>query len=159
MEQEIVGINPGLLSGLAFSGANREAKPGNDDGVLTSQEIAFLPLNGVDMVVLSACQTGLGKVAGGEGLLGIQRAFQVSGARSTVSSLWKVDDLVTRQLMERFYKNLWEKRMSRLDALREAQLFILKNPGSFRSLGVSDQESTRMSPYYWAAFQLSGDWR
>lgn len=158
-DREVTGVNPGLLSGLAFSGANRAPEPGNDDGILTSQEIAFLPLNGVDMVVLSACETGLGKVAGGEGLIGLQRAFQISGARSTIASLWKVDDLVTRRLMERFYRNLWEKEMSRLDALREAQLYILRDPGSLRSLGVPDQEASQMSPYYWAAFQLSGDWR
>ncbi len=78
-DSSVVGWNPGLLSGLALSGANLEPEPGKEDGILTSQEIAFLPLNGVETVVLSACETGLGEVAGGEGLIGIQRAFQVSG--------------------------------------------------------------------------------
>jgi len=115
---EVRGFDPGLLSGLAFAGANHKPQPDRDDGILTAEEIAFLPLDGVELVTLSACQSGLGRSAGGEGLLGVQRAFQISGARSTVASYWKVDDLATRRLMERFYRNLWEKKMPRLDALR-----------------------------------------
>ena len=61
--------------------------------------------------------------------------------------------------MERFYTNLWKTGMSRLDAMREAQLYILNNPDGLRSLGIPKTEETRMPPYYWAAFQLSGDWR
>jgi CHAT domain-containing protein len=157
---DITGLNPGLLSGLAFAGANLEPVPGKDDGILTAQEIAFLPLNNVETVVLSACETGLGKVAGGEGLIGIQRAFQIAGVRTTVASLWKVDDNVTRMLMERFYRNLWDKEMSQLDTLREAQLYILKNPNSIRSsLDVKDIQPKQTSPQFWAAFQMSGDWR
>ncbi|MGC3972538.1 MAG: CHAT domain-containing protein [Pirellulales bacterium] len=145
---------------MALAGANRE--PGNqtDDGILTSQEIAYLPLQGVDTVVLSACDTGLGDVAGGEGLLGVQRAFQVAGARTTVASYWKVDDLVTRLLMERFYRNLWEREMPRLDALREAQLYVLSHPEAIRGADApSEEPALRTSPRYWAAFGLSGDWR
>ena len=157
---EVVGLNPGLLSGLAFAGANLEPELGKDDGILTAQEITFLPLNGVETVVLSACETGLGEVAGGEGLIGIQRAFQIAGVKTTVASLWKVNDQATRVLMERFYRNLWEKEMSHLDALREAQLYILNNPNSVRSLDVdSGNKEKRASPELWAAFQISGDWR
>ncbi len=155
------GYNPDLLSGLAFAGANRPPQPEQDDGILTAQEIAFLPLEGVDLVTLSACETGLGEVAGGEGLIGVQRAFQVSGARTTIASLWKVDDLATRVLMERFYRNLWEREMSKLDALREAQLWVLNNPGSVRGADrdPQDQLPERAAQRYWAAFVLSGDWR
>ena len=155
------GMNPGLLSGLVMAGANQEPVAGEDDGILTAQEISFLPLDGVESVVLSACETGLGEVAGGEGLIGIQRAFQVAGARTTVASLWKVDDLVTRRLMEIYYRNLWEKGLSRIDALREAQLHMLDNPEITRaSLRIKKSESAkRISPYYWGAFVLSGDWR
>ena len=153
-------MNPDLLSGLALAGANLEPEAGKDDGILTAQEIAFLPLNDVETVVLSACETGLGEVAGGEGLIGIQRAFQVAGVRTTVASLWKVNDQATRVLMERFYRNLWEKEMGHLDALREAQIYILNNPNSVRSLEVESKEDTsRTSPELWAAFQMSGDWR
>jgi CHAT domain-containing protein/Flp pilus assembly protein TadD len=158
-EAAVVGYNPGLLSGLALAGANLEPSEDGDDGILTSLEIGVLPLNNVDTVVLSACDTGLGKTAGGEGLLGVQRAFQVAGARTTVASYWKVDDLVTRLLMERFYQNLWEKEMSRLDALREAQLYVLNNPDKLRGLNLIDTSFTRTSPRLWAAFALSGDWR
>ena len=156
----VVGYNPGLLSGLALSGANEEPTGADDDGILTAQEIAVLNLSGVDTVVLSACDTGLGETAGGEGLLGVQRAFQVAGARTTVASFWKVDDLVTRLLMERFYRNLWEGEMSYLDALREAQLYVLNHPEALRGSDPQpDDPKLRTAPRLWAAFTLSGDWR
>lgn len=155
----LVGNNPGLLSGLALAGANREPTSAADDGILTAQEIAVLDLSGVDTVVLSACDTGLGETAGGEGLLGVQRAFQVAGARTTVASFWKVDDLVTRLLMERFYRNLWDKEMTRLDALREAQLYVLDHPEALRGGDATRETDERTSPRLWGAFSLSGDWR
>ena len=155
----VVGYNPGLLSGLALAGANREPVEDEDDGLLYSQELAFLPLGNVDTAVLSACDTGIGQVAGGEGLLGVQRAFQVAGVRTTVASYWKVDDTVTRFLMSRFYENLWERELPRLDALREAQLYVLNNPDKVRGADPDATASTRLSPEYWAAFGLSGDWR
>jgi CHAT domain-containing protein len=96
------GIQPGLLSGIALAGANRKAGAGPsatptvdkepDDGILTVLEVEGLDLADVDLVVLSACETGLGKSAGGEGVLGLQRAFQLAGAKTCVTSLWKVDD-------------------------------------------------------------------
>ena len=155
----VAGMNPYLLSGLVFAGANGEPEPGKDDGILTAQEIAFLPLDGVETVVLSACETGLGEVAGGEGLIGIQRAFQIAGVETTVATLWNVDDKRTRDLMENFYTNLWGKKMGRLDALREAQLQMLKNERANRSLGFPKGENEQLSVYYWAPFVLSGDWR
>ena len=156
----VVGHNPGLLSGLALAGANRVPAADVDDGILTAQEIGVMNLSGVDTVVLSACDTGLGETAGGEGLLGVQRAFQVAGARTTVASFWKVDDLVTRLLMERFYRNLWEREMSRLDALREAQIYVLNHPEALRGSDPQpDDPRFRTSPKFWAAFTLSGDWR
>ena len=134
-----------------------------DDGILTADEIAALSLEGVDLVVLSACETGLGEVAGGEGLLGVQRAFLVAGAHATVASLWEVGDVPTRRLMERFYRNYWEHEMSKVDALREAQLYLLNHPEEIRGVrrvkpGKDDQPQ-RLSPEFWAAFVLSGDWK
>ncbi len=162
-DMALAGYNPGLLSGLALAGANLEPHSNGDDGILTAQEIAFLPLQGVDMVVLSACETGLGDVAGGEGLLGVQRAFQVAGVGTTIAGLWKVDDLQTMALMKRFYHNLWKEEMSRLDALREAQLWMLKEgprrDARITTTGAEPVEARRSPPYYWAPFVLSGDWR
>jgi CHAT domain-containing protein len=167
--RELLGYSPGLLSGLVFAGANHPPEMPldaaqmtilPDDGILTADEIAFLPLSGVHLVVLSACETGLGETAGGEGLLGIQRAFQVSGAHTTVASLWKVSDSVTRQIMAEFYQNLVKKEMSPLDALREAQLWALRHPDLRGANAPDDEESIRrLPPQFWAAFTLSGDWR
>ena len=165
LESQARGFNPDVLSGLALAGANLQPEPGKDDGILTAQEIAFLPLSGVDTAVLSVCETGLGSSAGGEGLISVQRAFQISGVRTTVASLWKVDDRVTQFLMERFYRNLWQKKMTRLDAMREAQLYLLKNPQQVSELlrsvkrAEDSQKFSDVSPFYWAAFTLSGDWR
>ena len=159
----ISGCHPGLLSGVALSGANTPANEGQDDGILTAVEVAGLDLEKADLVVLSACETGLGAAAGGEGVLGLQRAFQLAGAKTTITSLWKIPDRATMQLMQRFYENLWDKKMSKLDALREAQLWMLKE-GRQRGLdlednGVKQRNSNRLPPRYWAAFVLSGDWR
>lgn len=162
------GIHPGLLSGLAMAGANLKAAPGNDDGILTSLEVSALDLTKVDVAVLSACETGLGRVAGGEGLLGLQRAFQVAGTKTVVASLWKVPDRATMLLMQRFYRNLWESRMTKLAAFHEAQLWMLSDP-AHRGFDSLDEESKSnkapakapptLPPKYWAAFILSGDWR
>ena len=164
-EQDVTGFHPGLLSGLVLAGANQPVELGKDDGILTALEVAALDLSGVELAVLSACETGLGETAGGEGLLGMQRAFQVAGAQSVVASLWKVDDGATRQLMIRFYENLWNdhKPLGKLAALREAQLWMLKE-GVQRGLVPLDEDKSkakagRTPPRYWAAFVLSGDWR
>lgn len=159
---DLAGYDPGLLSGIAFAGANHPNVDG-DDGILTAEEVSFLDLRGLELATLSACETGLGTVAGGEGLLGLQRAFQTAGARTVIASLWKVDDVATRDLMERFYDNLWNKDMGKLAALREAQLWMLREhgPRGLQPLDGDEQpaKSKRLPPYYWAAFVLSGDWR
>ncbi|MDX1946408.1 MAG: CHAT domain-containing tetratricopeptide repeat protein [Pirellulaceae bacterium] len=156
----LAGYHPGLLSGLALAGANSPAREGQDDGILTALEVAALDLAGIDLAVLSACETGLGEVAGGEGVLGLQRAFQVAGAKTTITSLWKVPDLATSQLMQRFYDNLWEKKLSKVEALREAQLWMLRE-GVTRGLievPAGEQKKT-LPPFFWGAFVLGGDWR
>ncbi len=155
----VAGYHPGLLSGIALAGANIRPTPiGYDDGILTALEVAELDLSGVELAVLSACETGLGQVAGGEGLLGLQRAFQVAGAHSVVASLWKVDDERTRALMAGFYENLWRKNQSPAQALREAQLSMLHADLGRSGLKHEDEpKSDRLPPYYWAAFVLSTD--
>jgi len=121
---DAVGRHPGLLSGIVFAGVNRpDRQPA--ETILTALEAAEMELEKVELVVLSACDTGRGQVAGGEGVLGLQRAFQLAGAHSVVASLWKVPDEATQKLMAEFYKNLWEKKVSKLEALRQAQLTLL----------------------------------
>jgi CHAT domain-containing protein/Tfp pilus assembly protein PilF len=159
--QEVSGFHPGLLSGLVLAGANQPVRPDQDDGILTALEVAELDLGGVELATLSACETGLGKSAGGEGLLGLQRAFQIAGARSVMATLWQVRDDAARSLMVDFYENLWKKKMSKLEALRAAQLAMLRD-GIKRGMEIAGQPADpkrRLPPYYWAAFVLSGDWR
>ncbi len=165
----VIGWHPLLLSGLALSGANREPGPGEEDGILTALEVSELELPGLELVVLSACETGLGKVAGGEGLLGLQRAFQVAGARGVVASLWRVDDRATQALMSDFYRIAWGPggAVGRAEALRRAQMAMLHwrtLDGKPRGVGklpvkVEGGKGGRLPPYYWAGFVLSGDWR
>jgi CHAT domain-containing protein/Tfp pilus assembly protein PilF len=161
----VTGWHPLLLSGLVLAGANKEPKEGEEDGILTALEVSEMELPKLELVVLSACETGLGKCAGGEGLLGLQRAFAVAGARSVMASLWRVDDRATRALMSDFYAAAWdtEKVISRAEALRQAQLKMLKDGaarGGIVKLKVpKGKPAPRLPPYYWAGFVLSGDWR
>ena len=166
--RQATGEHPGLLSGIVLTGANQRPVEGKGDGILTALEVGQLDLSGVDLATLSACETGLGKTAGGEGVLGLQRAFQTAGARTTVTSLWKIPDDATRSLMIDFYQNLWTKKLSKIEALRQAQLTLMREvvktqAGAKRGIELeADQPPDadhRLPPYYWAAFVLSGDWR
>src|SRR5262249_23627811 len=128
-----------LQSGVVLAGGGRDPAAGTadpaaeasarEDGILTAEEVQALDLRGTELVVLSACETGLGALELGQGLLGLQRACQPAGARAVVASLWKVEDEATRTLMERFYTNLWDKKLPKLEALRQAQLSVLNDPG------------------------------
>lgn len=166
--------NPLLLSGVVLAGANRkdDVVSGSsflDDGILTAEEIADADLRNTELVVLSACETGLGEVAGGEGVFGLQRSFALAGARSTVASLWQVSDSATKALMTRFFENLWRKKLPKAVALREAQIWLLregiKHHEIWRGADVITTERSESGARkglplrYWAAFTLSGDWR
>jgi CHAT domain-containing protein len=135
---------------------------------LTADEIASLKLDKTRLVVLPACYSALGQAAGGEGLLGIQRAFQAAGARATIGALWAVNDAVTQKLMTMVYHNMLREKQSALDALRNAQLQLLRElrgdlPASATMRGVDPPDGAAGkaagAPYFWAAFTLSGDWR
>ena len=169
-----LGQHPDLLSGLVFAGANHESSVGANDGILTAAEVHSLDLRGVDLAVLSACETGLGQSAGGEGIIGLQRAFQLAGVHTTITSLWQVDDAATRALMVEFYRNLFEKKLSKLESLRQAQIWMLNNPSVIEGRNLTTRgevretkanivdtqtkpSSGRSLPAYLAAFQLSGD--
>jgi CHAT domain-containing protein/Tfp pilus assembly protein PilF len=132
------------LSGIVLSLVNKEGD--QQDGFLRLQDIYNLKLP-AELVVLSACQTGLGKEIKGEGLIGLTRGFMYAGAPRVVASLWKVDDRATSELMKRFYQGmLGPERLRPAGALRQAQLSIWK------------QKQWR-EPYYWAAFVLQGEWK
>jgi CHAT domain-containing protein/tetratricopeptide (TPR) repeat protein len=155
---EATGRHPGLLSGVVFAGVNRaDGRP--EESILTALEGAELGLDKVELMVLSACETGRGRVAGGEGVLGLQRAFQVAGARSVVASLWRVPDEETHQLMREFYRRVWsDKPPSKAEALRQAQLWML---GHWKGRGGLERPAAKgpPPPHVWASFVLSGDWR
>ena len=135
--------NPMARSGLAFAGANIRSKTG-DDGILTALEASGLNLWGTKLVVLSACDTGVGEVRNGEGVYGLRRAFVIAGAESLVMSMWPVSDNVTRELMTGYYKNL-KQGIGRGESLRRVQLEMLKRPD-------------RKHPFYWASFIQAGEW-
>jgi CHAT domain-containing protein/tetratricopeptide (TPR) repeat protein len=143
--------DPMLLSGLAFAGANqrREGRPRADDGIVTAEEIASLDLSSVEWVVLSACDTGVGEVRSGEGVLGLRRAFEISGAGTLIMSLWPVRDVDATAWMSALY----EARFAGLDtseAMRRAGLKILKG---------RREEGRDTHPASWGAFVAYGAWR
>ena len=131
------------LSGVVLSLVDEDGNA--KDGFLRFHDVYNMKL-GADLVVLSGCQTGLGKDLQGEGLVGLTRGFMYAGARRVVASLWQVDDESTAELMKRFYRALLKEGRRPPDALRQAQLELSRHP--------------RFSaPFYWAGFALQGDWR
>jgi CHAT domain-containing protein len=137
-------INPLLRSGLALSGANLLNSDSGENGILTSLEVAGLDLWGTKLVVLSACDTGVGEVKSGDGVYGLRRALILSGAETQLISLWPVSDIGTRDLMSEYYRFL-QMGEGRSEALRKVQLKMLKDP-------------KRNHPFYWASFIPSGQW-
>lgn len=131
------------LSGIVLSLVNEKGQP--QDGYLRLHDIYNLNLP-ADLVVLSACQTGVGKEIKGEGLIALTRGFMYAGAQRVVASLWKVDDAATAELMAEFYDQMFTRKLSPAAALRAAQMKLAHQPG-------------RREPYYWAGFVLQGEWR
>jgi CHAT domain-containing protein len=148
-QQPVTGQDPMLRSGLFFAGADRVRAgtpqvAGLDDGVLTAYESSQLNLEGTELVVLSACETGLGAQSNSEGVFGLRRGLQEAGASAVMMSMWSVPDTETQELMALFYKH-WLGGMEKPDALRTAQL--------------EERETVRRRygkdlPYYWGAFVM-----
>ncbi len=141
--------SPLLRSGLVFAGVNSALREPPlplpeeaEDGVMTAMDVMGMDLMGTELVVLSACQTGVGAVRRGEGVIGLRRAFVLAGARTVVMSLWNVPDEETQWLMGRFYEGIWGGK-GKGEALREAQLGLMREG--------------KAHPYYWAAFICQGD--
>jgi len=144
--------SPLLRSGLALAGANRRDQVPSDqeDGVLTAEEVAALDLSGVEWAVLSACETGLGEVKAGEGVFGLRRAFRIAGARTVITSLWKVTDASVRAWMRRLYEGRFAGGLTTAEAVHRASL---------HELHACRREGRSNHPVWWGSFIAVGDWR
>ena len=149
--QRIKIENPLLRSGFALAGANNALKSNASrsfDGVVTAEKVLGLTLRGTDMVVLSACDTGIGEIKRGEGVFGLRRAFTQAGAKSLIMSMWSVPDKETTELMVEFYKNIISEKMNRCQALRQAALKEMK---------IVSERYGYANPFFWGAFVFMGE--
>ena len=146
-EEQYVGQNPLLRSMLLFAGAQNalDGKPAllREDGILTAYEVQNLNLERTELVVLSACNSGLGKIENGEGVMGLQRAFRVAGAKTVIMSLWEADDAVTQLLMSTFYET-WLAGKTKAEAFRTAQKRV---------------KEKYPQPFFWGAFVMMNEAR
>jgi len=157
--QLAAGHDPMNLSGLALAGATSRHGGGGDDGILTALDASYLDLDGVELVVLSACQTARGTAESGEGVLGLVRGFQMAGASQVIGSLWKVDDEATVALMTRFYE-LWSpQRTAPGDppASRSQGGHRLEAAAALQAAQAAVRSQPKWThPSYWAAWVLWG---
>ncbi len=150
-ESDWVGENPMLLSGLFLAGANHHGRGadsiGVDDGILTAYEVSAMDLSGTSLVVLSACESGLGDIKNGEGVYGLRRAFQMAGARTVVSTLWPIMDKTSSEMLSQLYDRQGD---SLSETLRKIQL---------RKIDELREQNKSDHPASWAAYIIIGDWR
>ncbi len=146
-------ISPMFQSGLALAGANSKPNPNRiesaasfEDGILSAYEVSALNLIGTDLVVLSACETGIGEYVNGMGLMGLRSSFRQAGAKSVIMSLWKVPDDLSARIMKGFYRR-WLTGESKIDALRETSLELLNDARTQYGNG---------HPIHWSGFILAG---
>ena len=150
MDGIIIEANPAILNIFEFKSLVEANRAGGTDsnGLLTAEKVLSLPLVGTEMVVLSACETGVGKVQSGQGVFGLRRAFLQAGSKSLVMSMWGVPDLETRELMTAFYRCLTGDEKSRARALRLAVLEEMK---------IVRSRYGNVNPLFWGAFIFLGE--
>src|SRR6185312_9572303 len=149
--------SPMSYTGLLLAGSGLDAVAHHGSAILTGSTIAGLSLGGLYLVVLSACETGLGEYRAGEGVQALQRAFHLAGCPNVIATLWRIDDTATKVLMEEFYRQLWKNKRSPLEALHLAQLEIYRHPE--RVPGVERSSSGHAHVNLWAGFVYSGTGR
>ncbi len=148
--EEVRGMSPMLLCGLALAGANSpEDAVGRAPGLLTADELSTLDLSNCELAVLSACDTSIGDVRAGQGVASLQKALHMAGARSAITSLWKVPDEATKDLMLDFYRRLWLERKPKWQALWEAKKFL--------RVATNERGEAKYKTRDWAAWVLTGD--
>jgi|GEM_PF-3231013 len=176
--ETVRGMAPLTLCGLALSGANRGCDSlGRVSGIITAEEIAGLDLSGCELAVLSACETNVGVQRSGQGILSLQRALVMAGARGSITSLWKVDDQATRIFFLEFYRTMWEDGVPPRQALNTTKKWLRNLPqesvierladhrdvagrGEVRKRQIIDPPAGKCpysAPYYWAAFVYWGE--
>jgi len=174
--KHVSGLAPTILCGLKMAGCNLTRKSLTDEGIITAEEIQNMNLTTCKLAVLSACETNVGLARIGQGILSLQRALKIAGAKGSIASLWKVNDQATLLLFVKFYENLWKNKMGPAESLRQAKLWLrnLRNeeviealrtlPGTTtRSIKIDDEGDDRINdasfydnPYYWASFGYWG---
>jgi len=164
--EKVEGLAPSLLSGLLLAGCGLKTNGNGTRGIVTAEEMQGLDLSSCKLVVLSACESNVGLVRAGRGIMSMQRALSVAGARGSITSLWKVDDEAPRLFFTNFYRYLWQDDMSPAAALRQVKLDMAngkivptkaganRGPPKPRKLGSRPRDYTH--PFYWAAFVFWG---
>lgn len=175
--QKITGLAPSLLCGLKLAGCNRPKQDYEDEGIISAEEIQNLDLTKCGLAVLSACETNVGLARAGQGIMSLQRALKIAGARGSITSLWKVDDQATLLLFTKFYEFIWKEKMHPAEALRRSKRWLrnLTMDDVVDTLGVLPGGSERGEirtrqgdlsslnyhiydhPYFWASFVYWGD--
>ncbi len=166
MEEKVMGLAPSVLCGLRLAGCNRPREGVEDPGVITAEEIQGLDLSDCRLAVLSACESNVGLIREGQGIMSLQRSLGIAGARGTVTTLWKVDDEATKLFFTEFYRLLWKEGMSPAEALQEVKLAMLHGRilpgkegaerGPREPKKTAEKPADYTDPFYWASFVYWG---
>jgi CHAT domain-containing protein len=148
-----------LVAGIALAGANHATSNKGADGILWASEIAMLNLEQTELVTLSACETALGDLIPGEGMQGSQRALTIAGAQASLASIWSVAAAPTDTIMDRFYEDLWTKKSSKAESLRQAMQHMIRDYDWAKGRSLPGGSRHRCPPWLWSSWIVSSDWR